>query len=142
MHRPDGQASGTSRSAALILAALVLDAVLLAVVELLYLPLYLGSIQFPVTVLLAIVATRWLVKVAAAECGGLLPATAPLAAWVLAVLVLGSAGPGGDVLLPVDWRSFALLAGGMFPAAVTLGRQLPPATLEPGRDRVREVSNG
>jgi len=36
------------------------------------------------------------------------------------------AGPGGDVLLPADWRSLVLLSGGMFPGAVALGRALSP----------------
>jgi len=36
------------------------------------------------------------------------------------------AGPGGDVLLPADWRSLVLLSGGMFPGAVALGRSLSP----------------
>jgi hypothetical protein len=44
--------------------------------------------------------------------------------WLVALGVLGVAGPGGDVLLPADWRSALLLAGGLFPAAVVLGREL------------------
>lgn len=109
-----------------MLGVIVFDAVLLAVVELLFLPLRVGGWPVPVSVLVAIVSTPWLVRTAAELIGGGLAASAPLAAWVATVLVFGTAGPGGDVLLPSDWRSLLLLAGGMFPAAVVLGRSLHP----------------
>jgi len=51
---------------------------------------------------------------------------------VVGVLVLGVAGPGGDVLLPADWRSLVLLSGGMFPGAVALGRSLSPVPVQTG----------
>jgi hypothetical protein len=108
---------------------LLVDAVLLAAVELLYLPLRIGAVPVPVTILLAAVTTPWLVRSAARLGGGGIVAASPLVMWVLGVLVFGLAGPGGDVLLPVDWRSLALLGAGMFPGAVALGRSLiPPPT--------------
>jgi hypothetical protein len=106
------------------LMVLVFDAVALAAVELLYLPLRVGAVPVPVTILLAVVSTRWLIR-SAAELGGPRPVAAvPLVVWLLALGVLGVAGPGGDVLLPADWRSMLLLGGGLFPAAVVLGRAL------------------
>ena len=110
----------------LVLVTLLVDAVLLAAVELLYLPLWIGAVQFPITILLATVTTPWLVRSAARLGAGGAVATSPLVTWVASVLVLGVAGPGGDVLLPVDWRSLVLLGGGMFPGAVALGRSLSP----------------
>lgn len=107
-----------------ILGVLVFDAVLLAMMELLYLPLRVSGWPVPVSILVAIVTTAWLIRAAAELVGGGLAASAPLVAWVATVLVFGTAGPGGDVLLPSDWRSLLLLAGGMFPAAVVLGRSL------------------
>lgn len=107
-----------------VLVVLVLDAILLAVVELLFLPLYLGAVPFPVTILLAAVSTPWLVRSAAALGEPSAAAAAPLVAWVVALLVFGVAGPGGDVLLPADWRSLLLMAAGIFPGAVELGRAL------------------
>jgi len=110
------------------LVVLVFDAVALAAVELLYLPLYLplgsGAVPVPVTILLAVVSTRWLVRSAAELGGPRSVAAVPLVVWLLALGVLGVAGPGGDVLLPADWRSLLLLGGGLFPAAVVLGRAL------------------
>jgi hypothetical protein len=106
----------------LTLVVLVFDAVALAWVELLYLPLRAGAVPFPITILLAAVSTPWLVHSAAELGGSRVVAAVPLVAWVLALGVLGVAGPGGDVLLPAGWRSELLLGGGMFPAAVLLGR--------------------
>lgn len=107
-----------------MLGVLVVDAVLLAVVELLFLPLRVGGWPVPVSILLALVTTPWLVRAASDLVGGGLAAGTPLAVWVATVLVFGTAGPGGDVLLPADLRSLLLLGGGMFPAAVVLGRSL------------------
>ncbi|MGH3670605.1 MAG: hypothetical protein ACRDSH_08200 [Pseudonocardiaceae bacterium] len=106
------------------LVVLMFDALALVVVELLYLPLRVGAVPFPVTVLLAALSTPWLVRRAAEQGGPPSVAAVPLVVWVLALGVLGICGPGGDVLLPSDWRSPLLLAGGMFPAAVVLGRVL------------------
>jgi len=112
--------------AGLVLLVLLVDAVLLTAVELLYLPLRIGPVPVPITILLAAVTTPWLVRSAARLGGGGVVAAAPLVTWVLGVLVLGMAGPGGDVLLPVHWRSVVLLGAGMFPGAVALGRSLSP----------------
>ncbi len=110
--------------ARITLVVLVLDAVVLAALELLYLPLWVGSVPCPVTVLLAAVSTPWLVRSAAELGGHRMTAVVPLMAWVLAIGVFGVAGPGGDVLLAKDWRSVLLACGGLFPAAVVLSRAM------------------
>jgi len=110
----------------LVVLVLVVDAAVLAAVELLYLPLHLGAVPFPVTILVAAVTTPWLVRAAARTGAGGVAAALPLLTWVVCVLGFGAAGPGGDVLLPADWRSLVLLASGMFPGAVALGRSLSP----------------
>ncbi|MBV9163173.1 MAG: hypothetical protein JO309_15625 [Pseudonocardiales bacterium] len=110
--------------ARITLVVLVFDAVALAVVELLYLPLRVGAVPFPITILLAAVSMPWLVSSAAELGGPRVVAAVPLVVWALALSVLGLGGPGGDVLFPADWRSALLLGGGMFPAAVVLGRAL------------------
>jgi len=108
--------------ARIILVVLVFDAIALATVELLYLPLRVGAIPFPITILLAVVTTPWLVCSAAELGGPRVLAAVPLVMWLLVLGVLGVGGPGGDVLLAADWRSGLLLAGGTIPAAVALGR--------------------
>lgn len=113
-----------------VLLVLVLDAVLLAAIELLYLPLWIGAVPFPITIVLAGVSTPWLVRSSAALGGPSWVAAVPLVVWVVALLALGVAGPGGDVLLPADWRALLLMAAGIFPGAVQLGRALAKG-LEP-----------
>ena len=104
-----------------VFAVLLLDAFLLAVVELMFLPLSLGDVQFPITAALAVVTTPLLV----AEAGRLSPrrrvAVAPLLVWFLVVFVLGTMGPGGDMVLINDWRALLLIGGGTLPSAMMLG---------------------
>jgi hypothetical protein len=106
------------------LVVLVFDALALAVVELLYLPLRVGAVPLPITILLAAVSTPWLVHSAAELGGPRVLAAVPLMVWVVAFGALGVGGLSGDVLLTADWRLVLLLGGGMIPAAVVLGRAL------------------
>ena len=117
----------------LTLAVLVLDAVVLAVVELLFLPLRfdgyllpytLGGLPVPVSALVAALTTPWLVTVAGRLSPRPLIAAAPLIGWILAVAVFGMFGPAGDLVLVADWRSLLLFACGALPSAIVLGRVL------------------
>ncbi|HVV10920.1 hypothetical protein [Amycolatopsis sp.] len=114
-----------------LLALLLLDTVLLATLELFFLPLRLdgtllpklGAVPMPLTVVVAIVTTPLLVL----QAGKLVKpraAFAPLVLWVLTIVVLGLFGPGGDLVLVQDWRALLLIAGGALPAAMTLGGAL------------------
>jgi hypothetical protein len=117
----------------LTLAVLVVDAVVLAVVELLFLPLRfdgyllpytLGGVSVPVSALVAALTTPWLVRVAGTLSSRVLVAASPLLAWIVAVAVFGMFGPGGDVVLTADWRAMLLFACGALPSAIVLGRVL------------------
>jgi hypothetical protein len=116
-----------SLGARLLLALLVADAVLLAVLELFFLPLRLaperGGWMVPLSIAAAAVSTPLLVRSAARLDSRMLVAGAPLAAWLATILLLGVAGPGGDVVLPADFRSLLLLFAGVVPAGVVLGRR-------------------
>jgi hypothetical protein len=113
----------------LLFALLLVDAVVLAVVELLFLPLRLdgyllpraGDFPLPVVVLVAAVTMPLLVSVASRLTPRVGLASAPLLVWILALGVFGLAGPGGDIVLIGDWRTLLLLAAGALPAALTLG---------------------
>ncbi|MBE9375670.1 hypothetical protein IQ251_14550 [Saccharopolyspora sp. HNM0983] len=107
-----------------LLGVLVLDAVLLAVLELLFLPLWLGTVQFPITAAVAAVTTPLLVAEAARLSRSRLVAAAPLLAWLVAMFVFGVLGPGGDIVLIGDWRALLLIGGGALPGAMMLGIQL------------------
>lgn len=113
----------------LALAAVLLQAFVLAVLEVFFLPLRLdGTLlpkvhdwPFPVTALVAIVTTPMLVLAASRYSRGLLVASSPLLVWLGTLLVLGIFGPGGDVMLLNDWRTLLLFAGGALPSAVAVG---------------------
>lgn len=112
-----------------VLSLLLINAVLLAMLELFFLPLRFGTVMAPLSLLLAAVSTPWLVSQTgrvAAKIGA--PpgfAAMPLGLWLLTVVVLGLFGPGGDRVLPVwEWRGLALLAAGLVPGALVLGAVL------------------
>ena len=114
----------------LLFALLLVDSVVLAVVELLFLPLRfdgyllpdLAGFPLPVTVVVAALSTPWLVSMAGTLTDRLGMAALPLLVWLLSLGVFGLAGPGGDLVLLQDWRSLLLLAAGALPAALVLGR--------------------
>ncbi|MGW5643307.1 hypothetical protein ACWEV3_17140 [Saccharopolyspora sp. NPDC003752] len=104
-----------------LLGFLLLNAVLLALIELLFLPSYIGSVQFPVTAALAAVTTPLLVAEAARISPRRRIAGAPLLVWFATVFVFGLFGPGGDIVLLNDWRALLLIGGGALPSAMMLG---------------------
>jgi hypothetical protein len=123
----------------LTLVVLMVDAVVLAVVELLFVPLrfdgfllphILGGVPLPLSALVAALTTPWLVSVAGRLSPSLPVAAAPLAAWIVAIAVFGMFGPGGDLVLVADWRALLLFSCGALPSAVVLGKVLA-ATLAP-----------
>jgi hypothetical protein len=113
----------------LLFGLLLVDSVVLAVVELMFLPLRLDGyllpdldgFPLPVTALLAAVTMPWLVSISGRLSPRLGVAAGPLLIWLLTLGVFGLAGPGGDVVLIEDWRSLLLLAAGALPAAIVLG---------------------
>jgi hypothetical protein len=113
-----------------VVAVLTVDAMVLAMMELFYLSLSVGSIPLPVSALVALVSTPWLVR-KAGEVAGPGAAALPLVVWTLTIAVLGLAGPGGDVLLLADAMTLALVVAGMVPAAFVLGRAIRAGRTQP-----------
>lgn len=114
-------------SRALDVAAVVvvsLAAALLGVVEVAFLPLYLGAVPLPLGALLAALTNALAVLALAPLFRRTAVVGTPLAAWLLVVLGLGAGGPGGDTMLVGDWRALLLLGLGVVPAALLLGRHL------------------
>lgn len=106
----------------LVFGLLLVDAVLLAVLELMYLPLRIGSVQFPITAAVAAVTTPLLVSAAGRLSSHRGVAAAPMVVWFVTAFAFGGFGPGGDmVLLGNDWRTLLLLVGGALPSAMMLG---------------------
>ncbi|WP_226362979.1 hypothetical protein [Pseudonocardia sp. ICBG1142] len=115
---------------------LLVISVLLVAFELMFQMLYIGPVPVPVPLgtLIVVVSLPWLIHTTATE---ILPspagAAAPLVVWFAAVLVLGFFGPGGDLLLPVNWESLLLLVAGAVTGVVSFRRALD--RLADGRDR-------
>lgn len=107
--------------ALLVLGVLLIDVVLLAVIEMMFVTLRIGGVPAPVSALLALVSTPWLVRRAGDLPFGGPAAIAVLVAWMVCMTVLGFTGPGGDVLLPDTWPSQLLLGAGLIPGALVLG---------------------
>ena len=122
---------------------LVFDAVVLALLEQFFLPLrfdgttlpeFAGDFPFPITVLLAVVTTPLLVTTTAKLVRPGL-SWIPLLVWVVVLLVVGVAGPGGDVVLIEDWRTLLLLGGGALPGAMMLGGSIGAAAKQTAADQ-------
>lgn len=100
---------------ALTLVVVLVAGALLAALELVLQPLYVGAVPAPVGTVVAVMSMPWLVRAAAATFGSTLVAASPLVVWVVVVLVLGT---GSDVLLPATWQSLLLavaaLGSGLF----------------------------
>lgn len=103
-----------------IVAALLFDAGLSLALEVLFLPLYRGSVPIPVTALLAGPVNIALVYGMASVTSRLSLLAAPLVVWTVGFLVCASAGPGGDIMLGSDWRTLLLLFCGLVPPLVYL----------------------
>lgn len=117
----------------LFLVLLTLDTVLLAVLELFFLPLRIGVVPLPLTVVVGAVTTPWLVSTTAKLVRPGL-SWVPLAVWVVVVFGVGLLGPGGDLVLIQDWRALVLLGASALPGALVLGGGLGQvAGRKPGR---------
>ncbi|MFE3444563.1 hypothetical protein ACFXNW_16160 [Nocardia sp. NPDC059180] len=103
---------------ALIMIALVVDAVITLVLEVLYLPLYLGSVGFPIAAPLAGVVNVLLVFGARTVSTRPIVMLMPIVAWTIAFLAAAGAGPGGDVALGSDARTLLLMLFGLAPPLV------------------------
>lgn len=104
-----------------VLALLVFDALLTLVLEVLFLPLYVGSIAFPISAVLAAVVNVLLILGARTVTDRTGLQSLPLIAWCLGFVVLLFGGPGGDVLLAPIWQTLLLLIMGIAAPAWALG---------------------
>lgn len=117
----------------LILALLVFDAFLTALLAVLFLPTHIGVVAVPVSALVAGVVNVLLVRGARSVTGSVGQATWPLVAWFVGFLVCMVGGPGGDRLLPADWRTLLLLAVGLLPPIAMLFKWGADAAVERGQ---------
>jgi hypothetical protein len=116
----------------IVLALLTFDGVLSALAGALLLPLYLGSVPFPISALVCGLVNAALVWAALQWTTSTRVAAAPLWAFLATVLVLTFGGPGGDAVFRgpgvMDFRSLLFIVVGAVPAATVLWRRQNPAS--------------
>jgi hypothetical protein len=116
------------RQRVVVLTLLALDGVLNAVAAAFFLPLYLGSIPFPVSALLSGVVNAALVWAALQWTTSPRTAALPLWTWLLTVAVLTLGGPGDDIVLGGDgimaFAPLLLIVLGTLPPVALLWRRL------------------
>ena len=106
----------------------VLDAVLLALTEVAWLSLRVGTVPLPLSALVALVTTPLLVRAADAVLPGTRLALVPVAVWLVVVLVTGLWSPAGPGMFPPDWRGILLVAAGLLPGAWVAARPVRPTS--------------
>lgn len=102
---------------------LFLDGVAIGLLSVFFLPLWVGGTPVPVMVLVAAGANLALVVLAAQLTDRTGIVAAPLIGWVIVYIGTAIGGPGGDAILPPDWRALLLLFVGGIPAAMWLGNR-------------------
>jgi hypothetical protein len=114
-----------------MLAVLCVAALLSGLLELLFVPLYIGSVPFPIVVPIAIGGNLLLPRVGRTLVPSGAGALAPVLSWVAPVLVLALfPRPEGDVLVPggggAEWTFYGLLLGGCVAGFASIVLTSPP----------------
>jgi hypothetical protein len=95
-----------------------------ALLEILAVPLRVGTTLFPVAVVLAIASNILIPWLSSQLTTASLGAAPPVVLWILTAFLLSTSRPEGDVLLPggssVQWVSYGVLFGGLFTGLITL----------------------
>jgi hypothetical protein len=107
-----------------VLALLAVDGILSAVAAALLLPLYIGSMPFPISAPVSGLVNAALVWAAGRWTTSARLAALPLWTWLLTVLVMAVGGPGGDVIFGgpgvMAYSPLLLLVVGALPPAWVL----------------------
>ncbi|CAM3185091.1 Integral membrane protein [Prescottella defluvii] len=104
------------------LALLTFDGFLCAVLSVLFLPAYLGTAPFPVSILAAAVVNLLLVLGARKFTERPVLAALPIFGWLFGFGLCMIGGPGGDLLVFEDWRTLLLVVAALLPAGLYLFR--------------------
>jgi hypothetical protein len=122
-----GDAPGWQRS--VVLAILTLNGVLSALAGALYLPLFLGTVPFPISALVSGLTNLALVWAARQWTPSTRLATLPLWAWLATVVALTLSGPGNDIVFGgpgiMQAGPLVLLVLGALPPVIWLYRRTP-----------------
>ena len=119
-------ADTAGRAGTVVLAVLVVDGVLSAVAGALLLPLYLGTVPFPVSAVVSGLVNAALVWAAGYWTESRRLAALPLWAWLATVAAFTLGGPGGDIIFGgpgiMSFSVLIFLLLGALPATLVLRR--------------------
>jgi hypothetical protein len=113
-------------------ALLTLCGAFAALLEALLVPLYAGSVVFPVAIVMALVGNVALPRLARSLVPSTPAALAPFAAWLIVMIGFGVLSrPEGDVILPgspaaAQFVTYAVLLGGALTGTITMVALSPP----------------
>jgi hypothetical protein len=125
----DEDVTGWDRLGVVVLAAC---GALAGLIESLLVPLYWGSVIFPVAIVMAVVSNVALPRLARALVPRTGAALAPFVGWLIVVVGFGVVSrPEGDVILPgspntLEFVTYGLLLGGALAGTVTVVWISPP----------------
>ncbi|TFV52543.1 hypothetical protein [Blastococcus sp. TF02A-35] len=105
----------------------------LAVVEVFWLPLRVGGVPVPVSVLAAVVGNLLLVRAALRVSGSRVVAALPAVVWLVVAVAAMGRRPEGDLVITNSWVNLVFLGLGLLAAAFAVGTALGPAAAPPGR---------
>ena len=100
-----------------------------ALLEVFYIPLRIGRVVLPVSVVAAVLLNVALPRLMYAATRSRWATALPAVLWLVVVIGFSVGRPEGDVVLPGNVRGLALLFGGAAAAAYGVAKALPP----PGR---------
>ncbi|WP_040791882.1 hypothetical protein [Nocardia paucivorans] len=118
--RPRRWSSTAAALGLLVVAVLMVDAAVTLVLEVLYLPLYMGGMAFPIAALCAGAVNIALVHGASVVSPRPAVMFLPMAVWLLCFLIAAGGGPGGDVPLGSDLPTLLLFLCGVLPPLIYL----------------------
>jgi hypothetical protein len=110
-----------------VLALLAVDGVLSALAGALLLPVYIGTIPFPISGLISGLVNAALVWAASRWTRSARVAALPLWTWLLTVAVISMGGPGDDIILGgsglMAYGALVLIALGVIPPILVMWRR-------------------
>jgi len=115
----------TALRSVVTLGFVVCAGVLSAALEVLLVPLYIGSTPIPVSVVFAVVGNVALVRLARTVVSSSRLVVLPVVGWMVVILAASVSTDEGDVLLPAgpsQWISYGLLFGGAIAGLVAAMR--------------------
>jgi hypothetical protein len=100
----------------------------LAVVECFLVPLRIGSVPFPITILLAVAGNIALAKLAARQTGSIAGAAVPPVLWLLVVIVLSLPRAEGDLIVEGSLTGLVFLFAGAVAGAFGVASEITRRT--------------